>query len=86
MYKEQITQFIDSHKEEMIKDICTLCCINSERMTPSEGKPYGEGPAAALEAAIEMAKGYGFAVRNYDNYVMTADLNAGEKQLFFQIP
>lgn len=81
MYKEQITQFIDSHKEEMIKDICTLCRINSERMTPSEGKPYGEGPAAALEAAIEMAKGYGFAVRNYDNYVMTADLNAGEKQL-----
>ena len=63
MYKEQITQFIDSHKEEMIKDICTLCCINSERMTPSEGKPVSPdalGDTALWGSAPRTWKAFGF--------------------------
>lgn len=37
-YREEIERYMDSHKEEMIEDICTLCRINSEKM------PYEEGP------------------------------------------
>ena len=44
-------------------------------------RPYGEGPFAALNAALEMAEGYGFSITNYDNYVGTADLNDKEAQL-----
>ena len=81
MYKKEIEQYIDSHRQEMLDDICTLCRINSEKMPYVEGKPYGEGPFAALNAALEMAEGYGFSITNYDNYVGTADLNDKEAQL-----
>ena len=69
MYRKEIEGFIDSHREEMIEDICTLCRINSEKMPYVEGKPYGEGPFRALQAALGMAEGYGFSIRNSDNYV-----------------
>lgn len=81
MYREKIEAYMEAHKQEMIEDIKTLCRINSERMTPEEGMPYGKGPAQALAAALKMAEGYGFAVKNYDNYVGTADFNEAEKQL-----
>ena len=38
MYRKEIEGFIDSHREEMIEDICTLCRINSEKMPYVEGK------------------------------------------------
>ena len=27
MYKKEIEQYIDSHRQEMLDDICTLCRI-----------------------------------------------------------
>ena len=39
---EEIEEYIDSHKDQMIEDICTLCRINSEKMPYTEGKPFGE--------------------------------------------
>lgn len=81
MYRKKIEQYIDSHLDEMIEDICTLCRIDSEKMPYTEGKPYGEGPFDALHAALEMMEGYGFSINNYDNYVGTADLNDKERQL-----
>ncbi|MCC8028122.1 MAG: dipeptidase PepV [Clostridium sp.] len=81
MYKDEIENYINSHRDEMIEDICTLCRINSEKMPYVEGKPFGEGPFNALQAALSMAEGYGFSITNYDNYVGTADLNHQERQL-----
>ena len=80
-YREIIESYIDSHKEEMLNDIKALCRINSEKMPYREGMPYGEGVCAALGMALTMAEGYGFSVRNYDNYVGTADLNDKEPGL-----
>ena len=42
MYREKIEAYMEAHKQEMIEDIKTLCRINSERMTPEEGMPYGK--------------------------------------------
>lgn len=81
MYKEQIEKYIEDHKVEMIEDIKKLMCINSERGEALEGKPYGEGAAECLKVAKEMIASYGFDTKNYDNYVITADLNDKEKQL-----
>ncbi len=81
MYKEKIDKYIEEHKQEMLDDICTLCRINSERSAYQEGNPFGEGPSHALAQALKMAENYGFSIRNYDNYVGTADLNDGERQL-----
>ena len=80
-YQNEISSYIDSHTEEMIEDIFRLCRINSERMPAEPGRPYGSGPAEALAAALQMAENYGFAVKNYDNYVGTVDLNGNPRQL-----
>lgn len=74
MYRKEIDGFIDSHRQEMIDDICKLCRINSEKMPYTEGKPYGDGAFDALHAALAMMEDYGFSITNYDNYVGTADL------------
>lgn len=79
--QKQIDAFIDSHKEEMLEDLKTLVRINSVRSGEKPGKPYGDGPAEVLAAAQKMIAGYGFAVKNYDNYVVTGDFNDQEKQL-----
>ena len=79
--KEKIDDYIDNHKMEMIEDIKKLVRINSERTKPKENMPYGEGPKNALDEAYNMMKCYGFDVKNYDNYVVTADLNHKEKNL-----
>ncbi len=81
MYRKEIDAYLDSHTSQMVEDIFTLCRINSERMPKEEGMPYGKGAKEALDAALKMAEGYGFQVRNYDNYVGTADLNDEETQL-----
>lgn len=81
MYKKQIEEYIDSHKQQMVDDICLLCRINSEKSAYQEGKPYGDGPSRALAVALSRAEQYGFSIHNYDNYVGTADLNDKEKQL-----
>ncbi len=50
---EKLSKQIESYKEEMIKDAQTLMRIKSveDFATAKEGKPFGEGPAEALEKA-----------------------------------
>lgn len=81
MYKEKIEAYIDAHRQEMLEDICTLCRIDSEKMSYKEGKPFGEGPFLALAKALSMAEDYGFTVTDYENFVGTVDLNEGERAL-----
>lgn len=81
MYREEIEKYVEEHKQEMIDDVISLCRIDSQKTAYKEGMPFGEGPARALHIALEMAGNYGFAVRNYDNYVGAVDLNDKERGL-----
>lgn len=81
MYREKIDAYIDAHTQEMLDDICELCRINSEKMPYEEGMPYGPGAAECLEAALDMAEGYGFDVVDYDGYVGCVDMNELPRQL-----
>lgn len=75
MYRNKIHAYIEAHKEEMIEEAKRLIQIDSTRMEPEEGMPFGKGPAKVLETAGEMLTAYGFFVTNYENYVITADFN-----------
>lgn len=82
MYREQIEAYFDAHQEEMVRDIMELVAIRSVDGEPLPGKPFGEGPAKALDAALDLAKGHGFAnVKNFDNYVGTITLGAEDDVL-----
>ena len=81
MYKERLHAYFQDHLGELLEDISTLVPINSEDMEPEAGMPFGRGPAQCLEAAGQIMKRYGFAVKNYDNYVVTADIGPVPRKL-----
>ena len=68
-------QFIDNHFSEMIRDLASLVAIPSVKGEPEYGKPFGEGPAAALDAMLTLADKYGFYTKNHEGYVGTIDLD-----------
>lgn len=72
----KIKAFIDAHESEMLADAMALIRIDSERTEPKPGMPFGEGAAHAMAAGLEILTRHGFAPRNFDNYVITADLNS----------
>lgn len=81
MYREKIDAYIDSKRNEMLQDLSELVRIDSQRGEAKEGMPFGEGPAKALAQAEALLARHGFAVTNYDNYVVTGDFSEKEKGL-----
>ncbi len=70
---EAISRWVEAHRDEFLRDVCRLVRIKSVTGEAEEGKPFGPGPAAALEESLRICSEHGFAVKNYDGYVMTAD-------------
>lgn len=60
MVQKMLKDYFTAHRQEMVDDICRLACIDSVRSAAQAGMPYGIGPAAALNTAMEMARGMGF--------------------------
>jgi len=75
MYLEYIDQ------EKMLQGIKGALKINSVVTDPVEGKPFGEGSAAALNYALDLAKKMGFKTTNLDNMVGFADYGEGDKMV-----
>lgn len=66
--KEKISAYIDSQREDFLRDLKSLVDIKSVREEEKEGKPFGEGPAKALEEAIKISASHGFDAINFENY------------------
>lgn len=81
MIKQLISDYVDQHLEEVVADTSRLIRIDSSNAPALQGKPFGEGAAKALEEALAIIESYGFKTTNYDNYVITADMNEEEKAL-----
>lgn len=81
MYHKQLDDYFQQHQEELVDAVTRLCRIPSFREEPQPGKPYGEGPAAALAEALRLSEELGFSAINYENYVGAIDLNDKPAQL-----
>jgi succinyl-diaminopimelate desuccinylase len=79
--RPKIDAWFNAHREALLKDLGRLIAVRSDGGEALPGKPYGEGPAAALLEASSILKGLGFEPVNHDNHVVTAELNAGEPAL-----
>ena len=75
------TAYIDRAMEPLAADIAALCRINSVMGEAKPGMPFGEGPAAALKAALDMGEAMGFRTENFDNYVGHIETGEGEELL-----
>ena len=74
-----IKEEIHALSEEMLTNLGRLVAIDSQLGTPSEGKPFGEGPAKALEEGLKIAEELGFKTVNLDNYCGYAEMGEGDE-------
>lgn len=80
-YKEQISAWFASHKDEMIADLAKLVSVKSISAAPVGDMPFGEGSYNALMTAKEIIESKGFNANIHGNAVLSADLNDNELQL-----
>ena len=73
--QERISQWVDAHEAELMRDIGRLVAVRSVRGEAEPDAPFGPGPRAALDEALALCAEYGFATEIYGCAVGTADLN-----------
>lgn len=75
----EFVKLINSYEEDIIKSTQEIIRIKSVEEEAKPGMPFGEGPAKALEFALNLAEEMGFTTKNFDNYAGHADLGEGEE-------
>ena len=81
MYTKQISEYIDSQKDNILRDIARLISIPSVRGQATPDYPFGEMPAKALFEALDICREHGFKTTNVHNAIGFADMNDGELEL-----
>jgi len=76
-----IQEKVRAYQDDMIRDIFSLVAIDSVKTAAVEGKPFGEGPAAALVKSKEIAEALGFTAVNLDNYCTYAQMGEGNQKI-----
>ncbi len=78
---QKIEEFIERNERNIVSDIAKLVSIKSVsgETPPKEGAPYGEGPRRALNAALDIAGGFGLCVSDGEGHMGWAEL-AGESK------
>ncbi len=76
-----IRAWLQDHREEYLKDLSDLVAVRSVKAEALPGLPFGADCARALKLAAQKAESYGFAVKNYDNYVLAADHGPEDRAL-----
>ena len=80
---QSIDKFIAENERSIVRDIGRLVAINSvlDMSTASVDKPFGEGPAKALELGLEIAKELGLDTYNCENYIGYASIGDNKDYL-----
>jgi succinyl-diaminopimelate desuccinylase len=60
----QLETWVPAHRDELVKDLVELVNIRSVCEKGRDGKPFGPGPAAAIDKGMEYGKKYGFTTDN----------------------
>ncbi|NLF34959.1 MAG: M20 family metallopeptidase, partial [Clostridiales bacterium] len=81
MYKERIDAYFSNREDELVEAVSRLVAIPSTAGPAEPGKPFGAGPAAALAAAVELARRWGLEAADIEGYVAAADLNGRDTAL-----
>lgn len=78
---EKIEDWFKGREDEFVAALTPLIEIDSTTGEPLPNAPFGEGPAKALKASLELAKSWGLNTSEDDGYVGLVDLNDFEDQL-----
>lgn len=78
---EQLDKIVENYQEDLIRSVQELVRIPSTPGEAKPGMPFGEGPAAALDYALNLCKKLGFRTKNIDGYIGYAEVGQGEEML-----
>lgn len=73
--KREIEKYFAEHRAEMVEDIMSFIRIKSVKDKAGEGMPYGAANAEMLEYAQQYARDLGFETKNYENHVITVQMD-----------
>ena len=79
-----IDAFAENNRDNILRDITRLVAVPSVEGTPEPGAPFGKGPKAALDKALEIAAELGLATHNAEGYIgwaQTGPIADGQKYL-----
>ena len=71
--KQKITEFVYSHREEMVEIIRQLVEIPSVRGEAEPGAPFGAEPRRALDKMLQICREHGLVTSVHDDVMGTAD-------------
>ena len=74
MYRKEIEAYFADKQDQILADIARLVNIKSEREPMQKGMPFGKGPYLALMESKKLAEERGLSTKNFDNYVITAEI------------
>ena len=73
--EEKIRHWMHGREDELVEALAPLIAAESTRSEAKPGMPFGEGPAKALDRAMELARRWGVRTENLEGYVCSAYLN-----------
>ena len=79
-----IDAFAEQNRDNVLRDITRLVAVPSVEGTPEPGAPFGAGPKAALDKALEIAAELGLATHDAEGYIgwaETGPIADGQKYL-----
>ena len=65
-FDQQIDEWMDAHRDEMIEDIKRLARIPSVSDLTEEVKPFGKECRRAMDEALSLAREHGFVTENHE--------------------
>ncbi len=71
--KQKITEFIYSHREELVNTVKELVEIPSVKGAPEKDAPFGAEPRRALDKMLEICAQHGLVTDCHDDVMGTAD-------------
>ena len=71
-------ELIEKDTSKIIESVQDLVKIRSVAGEAENDRPFGAGPATALQVALDIARDMGFHVKNLDNYVGFVEYGEGE--------
>lgn len=78
--EKKLDAWLEAHFDEIVEDIKRVVSIPSVSTYEEEGTPFGAGCKKALEKTLEIAAGYGFATRNYEDKCGSVTLRPGKDE------
>jgi succinyl-diaminopimelate desuccinylase len=70
--------FTNEYQKPMVETLQELLRIESVKSEPVNGCPFGVGPSQALDYVLNLAKSYGFEIKNVDGYAGHVEYGTGD--------